>query len=233
MQSVCRRKGFTLIELLVVIAIIAILAAILFPVFARAREKARQTSCLSNLKQLGLGVNMYVTDNDETYPPFAYMPVPGNPATAVTAFDSVTPYIKNRQILLCPNDKVGRVLGGPVSIIPSPPAPQASYAANLADAYIFAAGLDTVPPMYVFGDPQGLLSGGAMFPGVVSEGDLQYTAETTLMWDGEFTSTGSPILQPIACHNGVFNVAFADGHSKAAKDPKKLGVGNDYLLGVP
>jgi prepilin-type N-terminal cleavage/methylation domain-containing protein/prepilin-type processing-associated H-X9-DG protein len=62
------RKGFTLIELLVVIAIIAILAAILFPVFAKAREKARQTSCASNLKQLGLGVYQYVQDYDEKYP---------------------------------------------------------------------------------------------------------------------------------------------------------------------
>src|SRR5947209_3179315 len=61
-----RRYGFTLIELLVVIAIIAILAAILFPVFAQAREKARTTSCLSNLKQIGLGANMYVQDYDET-----------------------------------------------------------------------------------------------------------------------------------------------------------------------
>jgi len=62
------RKGFTLIELLVVIAIIAILAAILFPVFARAREKARQTSCLSNVKELGLGLMMYVQDYDECFP---------------------------------------------------------------------------------------------------------------------------------------------------------------------
>ncbi|PIY51745.1 MAG: hypothetical protein COZ06_04120, partial [Armatimonadetes bacterium CG_4_10_14_3_um_filter_66_18] len=60
------RRGFTLIELLVVIAIIAILAAILFPVFAKAREKARQTACLSNLKQLGLSIIMYANDYDET-----------------------------------------------------------------------------------------------------------------------------------------------------------------------
>jgi prepilin-type N-terminal cleavage/methylation domain-containing protein/prepilin-type processing-associated H-X9-DG protein len=67
-----RRQGFTLIELLVVIAIIAILAAILFPVFAQAREKARQTTCISNIKNLGLAAMMYVQDYDDTYPPLWY-----------------------------------------------------------------------------------------------------------------------------------------------------------------
>jgi prepilin-type N-terminal cleavage/methylation domain-containing protein len=71
------RKGFTLIELLVVIAIIAILAAILFPVFARAREKARQTSCVSNLKQVALASLMYTQDYDEC-PPGQLMPRPGS-----------------------------------------------------------------------------------------------------------------------------------------------------------
>jgi len=81
------RKGFTLIELLVVIAIIAILAAILFPVFAQAREKARQISCMSNLKQLGLGVAMYTQDYDETLP-FSYSFQGG-------WYNTVDPYIKN------------------------------------------------------------------------------------------------------------------------------------------
>ncbi len=67
-----KARGFTLIELLVVIAIISILAAILFPVFARARENARRASCLSNLKQIGLGVMMYVQDYDEYYPVYSY-----------------------------------------------------------------------------------------------------------------------------------------------------------------
>src|SRR5271155_883093 len=68
MQDIKRSKGFTLIELLVVIAIIAILAAILFPVFAKVREKARQTSCASNMKELGLAFAQYTEDYDETYP---------------------------------------------------------------------------------------------------------------------------------------------------------------------
>jgi prepilin-type N-terminal cleavage/methylation domain-containing protein/prepilin-type processing-associated H-X9-DG protein len=221
--------GFTLIELLVVIAIIAILAAILFPVFSRAREKARQASCQSNLKQLSLGVLMYIQDYDETYPPFAYI-AGGVP---YTAFDMVLPYIKNRQILLCPDDKQGRVIGGPASFIPSPPAPACSYAANFADAYIFTSGIDTAPPMYVFGDPGGILSGGAMFPAVIGEGDMEYPSQTTVLWDGIATTTAFPILEPAPVHNGVFNVAFCDGHVKAIQDATKIGVGDPYCLGVP
>lgn len=87
-----RRRGFTLIELLVVIAIIAILAAILFPVFAQAREKARQTTCTSNLKQVGMGVLMYAQDHDECYPLGAY----NTDATiaVVMWYDLVEPYTK-------------------------------------------------------------------------------------------------------------------------------------------
>ena len=101
------RRAFTLIELLVVIAIIAILAAILFPVFAQAREKARQTSCLSNMKQMGLGVIMYANDYDETYAPayFRNGTCNSSPACpAVGSWKSVTfPYTKNESIYECPN----------------------------------------------------------------------------------------------------------------------------------
>ncbi len=87
-----RNKGFTLIELLVVIAIIAILAAILFPVFAKAREKARQITCLSNEKQMGLAMLQYVQDFDEAFPRGQYYDASGNPLDWQNA---IYPYIKN------------------------------------------------------------------------------------------------------------------------------------------
>ncbi|MES2459103.1 MAG: DUF1559 domain-containing protein [Armatimonadota bacterium] len=92
--------GFTLIELLVVIAIIAILAAILFPVFAQAREKARQTACLSNTKQLGLGIAQYTVDYDETLPMGGY----DNGPNTSRWYRDIYPYIKNVGILTCPSE---------------------------------------------------------------------------------------------------------------------------------
>jgi len=100
-----RREGFTLIELLVVIAIIAILAAILFPVFAQAREKARQSSCQSNLKQLAHGILMYAQDYDEVLPPRYYRYNPNVPGGPNWADHLVQPYIKNNQVILCPSTK--------------------------------------------------------------------------------------------------------------------------------
>ena len=119
------KKGFTLIELLVVIAIIAILAAILFPVFAQAREKARQASCLSNVKQLGTATQLYIDDYDETLPfRMKFDGWPGSewdtypkcnlgPAqdpwlggispAATTWMDCIFPYVKNMQIYVCPS----------------------------------------------------------------------------------------------------------------------------------
>ena len=95
-----RRSGFTLIELLVVIAIIAILAAILFPVFARARENARRSSCTSNLKQIALGVIQYRQDNDELFPAVATLNVTNGLGWA----NSIQPYLKSTQIFQCPSE---------------------------------------------------------------------------------------------------------------------------------
>ncbi len=97
------RRGFTLIELLVVIAIIAILAAILFPVFAKAREKARQVTCLSNLKQIGTATMMYVQDYDEHFPLFGgAIRFPGTISWAT----AISPYVKNTQVFHCPSDNL-------------------------------------------------------------------------------------------------------------------------------
>lgn len=105
-------SGFTLIELLVVIAIIAILAAILFPVFARARENARKSTCQSNLKQMALGVSMYIQDYDMTYPGFYQWtgaPVTIHGEVHPTGFylslaDFIEPYTKNIKVQVCPSD---------------------------------------------------------------------------------------------------------------------------------
>lgn len=124
-----KNHGFTLIELLVVIAIIAILAAILFPVFARARENARRTSCLSNLKQIGLGTMQYLQDYDERFPPpldgpwggpYKTQNTPGTPGSVFTTsdgnpgsnwvswMDMIFPYVKSVQLFVCPSATASR-----------------------------------------------------------------------------------------------------------------------------
>ncbi len=128
-----KRQGFTLIELLVVIAIIAILAAILFPVFARARENARKANCQSNLKQIALGIAQYTQDYDETFPPMlarngtAFVTqtdstMPGYKYTTsdgstsgnlVCWMDIVQPYVKNAKIFDCPSYSTPREAGAP------------------------------------------------------------------------------------------------------------------------
>ena len=118
------RKGsaFTLIELLVVIAIIAILAAILFPVFARARENARRSSCTSNLKQIGLGLLQYSQDYDEKLPRAWYGPngfSDSNPNTgAYKWMDAARPYVKSTQVYTCPSVPVGLGNGATGNYIP-------------------------------------------------------------------------------------------------------------------
>lgn len=208
------RRGFTLIELLVVIAIIAILAAILFPVFARAREKARQTSCLSNMKQIGLAGLMYAQDYDGRYPQQWYGS--GGVPYASVGFnfrELLTPYMKNEQIWLCPsrqpsfaachyegyawgrgtNTWLGRLHGGSYGInaniwhaYPNPPAG-------------VRTGIDALPDSQIE-DPAGTYA--------------FVECNCLALWPGLVPRIGGQASQDAYPHNDGFNAAFADGHAK-------------------
>jgi prepilin-type N-terminal cleavage/methylation domain-containing protein/prepilin-type processing-associated H-X9-DG protein len=229
-----RKRGFTLIELLVVIAIIAILAAILFPVFAKAREKARQTSCLSNLKQMGLGMYQYAQDYDESYP-FVYAGPP-NPANRMIWSDLIQPYEKNTQICRCPSATV-------LNWSPSgPPVSAAQY-------YItYCCPMNAQPGPQLF--PEGETS--------LTMASLTQPAQDFMIFDATNfwthysaigTGNGSNVYAPTGnpgqiywtgdganngiClyHNGGANAAFFDGHAKfetgneIATDPVPWGQG--------
>lgn len=109
LRDLRQRRGFTLIELLVVIAIIAILAAILFPVFARARENARKTNCLSNLKQLGTACLAYAQDYDECFPRYFLIEIAGYndgiSSGGISTLSALLPYVKNTGVFSCPSVK--------------------------------------------------------------------------------------------------------------------------------
>src|SRR5436305_8541205 len=107
------RYGFTLIELLVVIAIIAILAAILFPVFAQARERARMTACVSNMRQIGSAVIMYTQDYDETFPyAFFHGNKGGTPDPSYVWKNAIRPYLKSLDVLACPSNPYSHPIAG-------------------------------------------------------------------------------------------------------------------------
>lgn len=199
-----RNKGFTLIELLVVIAIIAILAAILFPVFAKAREKARQSSCLSNCKQLGLALMQYSQDYDERLIMRYYAISGGNGSWYYT----LAPYVKNTQIFMCPSSGQTALLQYGY---------QESYLNGAAMATITAPAetvmlCDNGPcfstaPSFYYGDgevdaPSKIQNGTAPTPpadevnGLPVAGDHAYFA------------------RPRPVHNGGCNIAFVDGHAK-------------------
>ena len=195
------RRGFTLIELLVVIAIIAILAAILFPVFAKAREKARQTSCLSNVKQMALGVAMYAQDYDEKMPDHC------GQRTANCWAVSIYPYIKNAQMFACPSYANSNTFGiwrdyanGPSH--PFSPALPRSYAWNLMLDVLPLAKIDKPAQVAVIADCDGT---GWMAP-------LHSCIGFTDLGATQACATKYARMQPR--HNEGANIALADGHAK-------------------
>lgn len=198
MENAMRRRGFTLIELLVVIAIIAILAAILFPVFAKAREKARQSTCQSNLKQLSLGVLQYIQDYDER------TPTGDCDGGRGTNWDLVVqPYLKNQQIYQCPSDSPFTTIT-PGAVVPGctagthPPVPTyvvahaVSYGYNLDQRRVSLASI---------GDSSSILMlAEASVPWVNAGPRPPYDY---VDWTAEKTR-----------HNDGLNVGFMDGHVK-------------------
>ena len=187
------RRGFTLIELLVVIAIIAILAAILFPVFAKAREKARQTSCLNNTKQLAIAIVQYCQDYDEKFPPSTG----GYESTSIKWWDRIYPYIKNNQVYCCPS----ATGAGPGNVT-------YNYNSNLALYGDTPAGIHSMGE--VLYPSQTVLTCERTFcPGVLGGTGLCCWAMRE--WPTAGVNYWGEWELP---HNGGCNLALVDGHSK-------------------
>jgi prepilin-type N-terminal cleavage/methylation domain-containing protein/prepilin-type processing-associated H-X9-DG protein len=118
------RRAFTLVELLVVIAVIAILAAILFPVFAQAREKARMSACLSNMRQIGSAMMMYVQDYDETYPYIRFHGDLADPGRRTYVWkNAIRPYLRSLAVLGCPSNPYSKTVPGTFGRNANPPGP--------------------------------------------------------------------------------------------------------------
>ncbi len=235
-----RVYAFTLIELLVVIAIIAILAAILFPVFSQVREKARAASCLSNMRQIGTAANMYAQDYDEKILPMYTFDCPSYPSPTLLFYDDLAqPYIKNRQIALCPSGYF---------LLPTSWHPILHPSAlwfNGRKPFSYAWN-DIVPnawpitTAYNDGRKKGVRSAAFECPWWISPGlslaEVEDTSNTLMLmdtgdgrtddgrttyaqmdlWSENYTDYG-PYPYVAVKHQGGFNATFADGHAKWQK----------------
>jgi prepilin-type N-terminal cleavage/methylation domain-containing protein/prepilin-type processing-associated H-X9-DG protein len=221
------RKGFTLIELLVVIAIIAILAAILFPVFAKAREKARQASCMSNLKQLSLAMLMYAQDYDERLTISWYTP---NDDNGYVWADAIVPYMKNLQILDCPSAQIRAFRNG--------------FLNNYGFYGINRGNLCYGYDVSYWGGTAGSASGPAANPPAgLALAQINRPAQCILLLDswGGFEAAEQYDIPAWHMdinnyrHNSQVNVAFCDGHVKSlnmgslTETHAVAGVGVKYL----
>jgi len=226
-MSLCIRRAFTLIELLVVIAIIAILAAILFPVFAQAREKARSASCLSNVKQISLATLMYAQDYDETLPGTEYGDDTPNSPEYQWA-DAIASYLKNDGIQQCPSESLKIQRSDPKTD------PRAGFPNGVILEFTYN---------YAFNDVKDVNGehAGASFAPFAS---IERPAEVVMLLDGWPTATEPdetlhPERHEIAWltgsrnaaknffddgnprHTGGFNFAATDGHARWRKRDKK------------
>lgn len=215
-----RLRGFTLIELLVVIAIIAILAAILFPVFARAREKARQASCLNNVKQLTLATMMYIQDYDERLPGTYIYTDPSVP-TGISWMPRVHPYIMSGTsgggggVFTCPSWPGPFRMNVPNEFV-IPSTPQISYGMNYYLNISYSLGGMALAEIQKPADTILLADSG---PGRLSESGawssgMGYLINATRL--DYFLETASSLGYCVYTrHNGMANVGFVDGHAKA------------------
>ena len=193
---IVKRKGFTLIELLVVIAIIAILAAILFPVFAKAREKARQTSCLNNMKQLGIASNMYMGDYDEV----TMLDADNLGSSTAAWYNSLQPYMKSTKLALCPSDSAAKEADG-----------LNSYKWNQWTRTLVLPGYNNLKSMSWFSYPADcwlFIDGNSKDPQFYINRYIQATFYGGPYWWGPAT---------VARHSEGYNVTFLDGHAKWMK----------------